>query len=97
MPRPWLCTRSATWSSPKRARRCIALGKTTGVTQAGIVNALANRQYQEAKPDLLKLLGSADAVVRPGSGPRRWENSAERTPRTALQKPCVLRPLPSWL
>jgi HEAT repeat protein len=40
-----------------------ALGKTTGVTQAGIINALADRQFQEAKPDLLKLLGSADAPV----------------------------------
>ena len=40
-----------------------ALAKTTGVTQAGIINALANRRYQEAKPDLLPLLRSADSSV----------------------------------
>ncbi|MHB8971362.1 MAG: HEAT repeat domain-containing protein [Pirellulaceae bacterium] len=40
-----------------------ALAKTSGATQAGIINALADRRYQEAKPDLLPLLGSADGLV----------------------------------
>ena len=29
-----------------------ALDKTTGVTQAGIINALADHRFQEAKPEL---------------------------------------------
>ncbi len=40
-----------------------ALEKTSGIVQAGIINALADRRCQQAKPDLLKLLPSTDPDV----------------------------------
>jgi HEAT repeat protein len=40
-----------------------ALGKTTGLTQAGIINTLGDRHVAGAVPELARLLGSSDAVV----------------------------------
>jgi len=44
-----------------------ALGKTSGKVQAGIINTLADRNCQEAKPDVLKLVASADPDVAKAS------------------------------
>ncbi len=40
-----------------------ALANTSGKLKAGIVNTLADRGYQEAKPDFVSLLASSDLVV----------------------------------
>lgn len=40
-----------------------AIGTTTGAVQAGLINALADRGYQQAQPDLLQILQSTDSDV----------------------------------
>jgi len=40
-----------------------ALGRTSGKLQVGVINTLASRRYEKARPDLVKLLGSTDAQV----------------------------------
>lgn len=40
-----------------------AMGKTSGKTQLGIINALGTRGYEKALPDLIKLLGSSDQAT----------------------------------
>jgi len=40
-----------------------ALGKTAGKLQVGIINTLADRRCENARPDFVKLLGSPDAQV----------------------------------
>ena len=45
------------------AALCQALGKTSGRVQAGIINTLRDRGCREARADIARLLGSADASV----------------------------------
>ncbi len=40
-----------------------ALGKTSGIIKAGIINTLASRRYEKALGDLVKLIGSSDTTV----------------------------------
>ena len=40
-----------------------ALGRTSGKLQIGVINTLADRHCEKARPDLVKLLGSPDAQV----------------------------------
>lgn len=40
-----------------------ALAKTSGKAQAGVINSLASRRYNEALPDITKLVASPDPLV----------------------------------